>query len=135
MANDALPVDDVARYLRGLHDELTAAIEAADGAGRFRRDTWRRAEGGGGETRVLRDGAVFEQAGINFSHVRGGTASRLRHGAAPRARGRVLRSDGRVACCPSSQSSRADLTRQRAFHRRDDRRASQRRGGSAAVST
>ena len=71
MANDALPVDDVARYLRGLHDELTAAIEAADGAGRFRRDTWRRQEGGGGETRVLRDGAVFEQAGINFSHVRG----------------------------------------------------------------
>jgi coproporphyrinogen III oxidase len=33
---------------------------------------WRRAEGGGGESRVLRDGAVFEQAGINFSHVRGG---------------------------------------------------------------
>ena len=71
MANDALPIDEVAQYLRRLHDELTAAIEAADGAGRFRRDTWRRAEGGGGETRVLRDGAVFEQAGINFSHVRG----------------------------------------------------------------
>jgi len=72
MANDALPVDEVALYLRRLHDELTTAIEAADGAARFRRDTWRRAEGGGGETRVLRDGAVFEQAGINFSHVRGG---------------------------------------------------------------
>lgn len=71
MANDALPIDEVAQYLRRLHDELTAAIEAADGAGRFRRDVWRRAEGGGGETRVLRDGAVFEQAGINFSHVQG----------------------------------------------------------------
>jgi coproporphyrinogen III oxidase len=72
MPTDALPVAEVATYLRRLHDELTAAIEAADGAGRFRRDAWRRAEGGGGETRVLRDGAIFEQAGINFSHVRGG---------------------------------------------------------------
>ena len=71
MATDALPIADVATYLRRLHDELTSAIEAADGAGRFRRDTWRRAEGGGGETRVLRDGAVFEQAGINFSHEQG----------------------------------------------------------------
>ena len=72
MATNASPIDDVAQYLRRLHDELTAGIEAADGAGRFRRDAWRRAEGGGGETRVLRDGAVFEQAGINFSQVRGG---------------------------------------------------------------
>ena len=72
MATDALPIADVATYLRRLHDELTAGVEAADGAGRFRRDAWRRAEGGGGETRVLRNGAVFEQAGINFSHVRGG---------------------------------------------------------------
>jgi coproporphyrinogen III oxidase len=72
MPNEALPVDDVATYLCRLHDELTAAFEAADGAARFRRDAWQRAEGGGGETRVLRDGAVFEQAGINFSHVRGG---------------------------------------------------------------
>src|SRR5262245_54149277 len=72
MATEALPVDDVAQYLRRLHDQLTVAIEAADGAASFRRDAWRRAEGGGGETRVLRDGAVFEQAGINFSHVRGG---------------------------------------------------------------
>ncbi len=71
MASDAPRTDDVAQYLRRLHDELTAAIEAADGAATFRRDVWRRAEGGGGETRVLREGAVFEQAGINFSHVRG----------------------------------------------------------------
>ena len=71
MAPDAPQTDDVARYLRRLHDELTAAIEASDGAAVFRRDAWRRAEGGGGETRVLREGGVFEQAGINFSHVRG----------------------------------------------------------------
>jgi coproporphyrinogen III oxidase len=59
-------------YLRALHDRLTTALEAVDGAAKFRRDTWQRAEGGGGESRVLRDGTVFEQAGINFSHVRGG---------------------------------------------------------------
>src|SRR4030095_1753990 len=62
----------VVDYLRGLHDRITTAIEAADGGAQFRRDAWRRAEGGGGESRVLRDGVVFEQAGINFSHVTGG---------------------------------------------------------------
>jgi coproporphyrinogen III oxidase len=69
--SDALPIEDVIAYLRRLHDELTAAIEAADGSASFRRDTWRRAAGGGGETRVFGNGAVFERAGINFSHVRG----------------------------------------------------------------
>ncbi|HEX9773584.1 MAG TPA: oxygen-dependent coproporphyrinogen oxidase [Steroidobacteraceae bacterium] len=62
----------VAEYLRELHDRITAAIEAVDGGTGFQRDAWQRAEGGGGESRVLRDGAVFEQAGINFSHVMGG---------------------------------------------------------------
>ena len=64
-------VPDVIAYLRGLHDRITHAVEAADGGATFRRDAWQRAAGGGGETRVLRDGAVFEQAGINFSHVTG----------------------------------------------------------------
>lgn len=61
----------VLTYLRELQDRICAALEAADGAARFRSDTWERAEGGGGDTRVLRDGAVFEQAGVNFSHVMG----------------------------------------------------------------
>jgi coproporphyrinogen III oxidase len=42
-----------------------------DGGGKFKRDTWIRAEGGGGESRVLRHGRLFEQAGVNFSDVRG----------------------------------------------------------------
>ena len=62
----------VIAYLRDLHERITGALEAADGGATFRRDTWQRAEGGGGESRVLRDGHVFEQAGINFSHVTGG---------------------------------------------------------------
>ena len=64
-------VPGVIAYLRALHDRITLAVEAADGGATFRRDAWQRAAGGGGETRVLRDGAVFEQAGINFSHVTG----------------------------------------------------------------
>jgi coproporphyrinogen III oxidase len=61
----------VIAWLRGLHDRLTQALEAADGGAKFRRDRWQRTAGGGGESRVLRDGSVFEQAGINFSHVTG----------------------------------------------------------------
>ena len=60
-------------YLRGLQDRICAAMEAADGEGRFAEDTWQRAEGGGGRSRVMKQGAVFEQAGIGFSDVRGAT--------------------------------------------------------------
>ena len=61
----------VRAYLTDLQDRICAAIEAADGQARFQEDLWQRAEGGGGRTRVLRDGAVFEQAGIGFSDVAG----------------------------------------------------------------
>lgn len=61
----------VERYLRGLQDRICAAIEALDGVGKFERDAWQRAEGGGGVTRILDDGAVFERAGIGFSDIYG----------------------------------------------------------------
>lgn len=60
-------------YLTGLQDRICAAIEGADGHATFSEDVWERAEGGGGRTRILRDGAVFEQAGIGFSDVSGTT--------------------------------------------------------------
>lgn len=63
--------DRVRDYLTGLQDRICAAIEQADGQARFNEDRWQRAEGGGGRTRILRDGAVFEQAGIGFSDVAG----------------------------------------------------------------
>jgi coproporphyrinogen III oxidase len=63
--------DAVLAYLRNLQDRICTALEALDGGAQFRRDRWERAEGGGGESRVLRGGAVFEQAGVNFSHVLG----------------------------------------------------------------
>ena len=66
-------------YLTGLQDRICTAIEQADGQARFVEDAWTRAPaeagpaglGGGGRTRILRDGAVFEQAGIGFSDVSG----------------------------------------------------------------
>src|SRR5690606_33646959 len=58
-------------YLRGLQDRICSALEQADGGATVRSDRWERAEGGGGESRVLRAGAVCEQAGVNFSHVMG----------------------------------------------------------------
>jgi coproporphyrinogen III oxidase len=67
-ASDA---DAVLAYLRGLQDRICSALEQADGKAKFASDRWDRAEGGGGESRVLRDGAVFEQAGVNFSQVTG----------------------------------------------------------------
>lgn len=61
----------VLRYLQGLQDRICLALEAEDGPGRFREDAWTRAEGGGGRTRVLTDGAVFEKAAVAFSEVHG----------------------------------------------------------------
>jgi coproporphyrinogen III oxidase len=61
----------VIAYLRDLHNRICAAVEAADGEAKFERDAWTRPDGGGGESRILKNGAVFEQAGIGFSHVMG----------------------------------------------------------------
>ena len=71
----------VKRYLSGLQDRISAAVEKIDTV-KFRRDAWNRPEGGGGESRVLSDGAAFERAGVSIAHVFGGkmppTASNLR---------------------------------------------------------
>lgn len=61
----------VAEYLRGLQDRICAGLERADGGAAFREDTWQRPGGGGGRTRVIADGAVFEKGGVNFSEVFG----------------------------------------------------------------
>jgi coproporphyrinogen III oxidase len=66
-------VTAVRSYLLRLQDNICAALEQADGAAPFRTDEWTRPEGGGGRTRILTDGPVFEKAGVAFSHVRGST--------------------------------------------------------------
>ena len=58
-------------YILGLQDEITSKLEEVDGIAKFQEDLWERTEGGGGRTRVLEDGDVFEKAGVNISAIKG----------------------------------------------------------------
>jgi coproporphyrinogen III oxidase len=58
-------------FFANLQDEICRALEKLDGKATFREDQWQREGGGGGRTRVLEGGAVFEKAGVNFSAVHG----------------------------------------------------------------
>lgn len=68
------PVNAKARVrelMQNLQDNICMVLEVLDGKNRFEEDTWERPEGGGGRSRVLKGGAVFEQGGVNFSEVWG----------------------------------------------------------------
>ena len=82
-------IEEVKSWLLSLQDRICTELQEEDGAAVFREDEWQRAEGGGGRSRVLVDGAVFEKAGVNFSDVRGdslpGSASAHRPSLAGRA--------------------------------------------------
>ncbi|MFC0446209.1 oxygen-dependent coproporphyrinogen oxidase [Pseudidiomarina halophila] len=69
MSHQAL--DQVIDYLQQLQDRICHALEAADGGAIFAEEQWQREGGGGGRSRVLRDGQVLEQGGVGFSHVFG----------------------------------------------------------------
>lgn len=58
-------------YIQDLQDQITSALEAADGTAKFKEDHWERPGGGGGRTRVIENGAVFEKGGVNISAVHG----------------------------------------------------------------
>ena len=64
-------IDDVSHYLQSLQNRIVSELEHIDGKAAFHEDTWTREGGGGGQSRVLKNGGVFEQAGVNFSHVFG----------------------------------------------------------------
>lgn len=61
----------VEEYLRSLQMRICSSLEDLDGTAKFQHDRWDRPGGGGGESRVLKGGAIFEQAGVGFSHVYG----------------------------------------------------------------
>jgi len=63
--------DDFSQYIIALQQTITAAMETFDGRARFLEDTWERPEGGGGITKVMSEGKVFEKAGVNTSAVHG----------------------------------------------------------------
>lgn len=66
-----LDIDRVKAYLQSLQDTICQKITELDGKETFLEQTWERTEGGGGRSRVLTQGALFEQAGVNFSHIKG----------------------------------------------------------------
>ncbi len=67
----ASSTEKIKDYLLGLQDSICQGLAAEDGSKAFQEDTWQRDGGGGGRSRVMEDGEVFEKAGINFSHVYG----------------------------------------------------------------
>ena len=68
-----IDIEPIKRYLLQLQQQITDALLQMDDQLELVEDEWQRSEGGGGRSRVLRNGRVFEQGGINFSHVHGGT--------------------------------------------------------------
>ena len=67
----AIDIDRVRDYLQDLQTSITDELQQIDGKSAFEIDTWQRDAGGGGRSMVLRDGDVFEQAGVNYSEVHG----------------------------------------------------------------
>jgi coproporphyrinogen III oxidase len=70
--------DQFYKYIERLQDRITSTIEELDGAAKFNEDIWKRDEGGGGKTRVIENGAVFEKGGVNISAVYGKLPEALR---------------------------------------------------------
>ena len=59
------------QYIQDLQDTITSKLETIDGKAKFQEDIWKRPEGGGGRTRVIENGNVFEKGGVNISGVHG----------------------------------------------------------------
>ena len=86
--------DAVKQYLLALQESICAGLEQADGEASFLEDGWEREEGGGGRSRVLAEGAVFEKAGVNFSHVTGAALPPSATAARPELAGRGFQAMG-----------------------------------------
>lgn len=69
--HSAIDVQAVRTYLLGLQESICSELAASDGKASFCKDSWDREDGGGGISRVISEGAVFEKGGVNFSHVFG----------------------------------------------------------------
>ena len=80
-------------FLARLQDGIVGSLEALDG-GEFRRDAWTRAEGGGGLTRVIEDGKLFERGGVNLSRVHGSRLPPSATAARPQLAGRAFEAMG-----------------------------------------
>lgn len=63
--------ENFSNYIKNLQDEICSSLEEVDGKATFREDNWERDGGGGGRTRVIEKGDVFEKGGVNISNVHG----------------------------------------------------------------
>lgn len=82
-----MDTEAVSAYLTGLQAHIVSGLEAIDG-GSFRADRWSRPEGGGGLTRIIEEGGVFERAGVGFSRVQGPKLPPSASGSRPELAGR-----------------------------------------------
>ena len=89
-----IDIDRVNSYLQRLQKTITSELQQIDAGAEFETDTWQRDAGGGGRSMVLRDGAVFEQAGVNFSEVYGDNLPASATAHRPELAGRQFRAMG-----------------------------------------
>ncbi|MGH8195402.1 MAG: oxygen-dependent coproporphyrinogen oxidase [Woeseiaceae bacterium] len=94
MSDNGYSFDRVKEHFRSLQQRVVQALEQVDGRTTFVCDRWERVGGGGGESRVLVDGGVFEQAGVGFSHVFGGEMPPAATRARPEVAGRSFQAVG-----------------------------------------
>ncbi len=91
---DSQMVKQVKSYLLGLQESICQTLELVDGKGHFEQDEWVREQGGGGRSRVLKQGAVIEQGGVNFSHVHGAAMPASATASRPELAGRSFQAMG-----------------------------------------
>lgn len=84
----------VEQYLKDLQSSICAGLEGVDGLAAFQEESWNRPEGGGGISRVLAEGDVFEKAGVNFSHVMGASLPGSATAVRPQLAGRSFQAMG-----------------------------------------
>ncbi len=87
-------INEVAAYLTDLQDRLCRAFEQSDGRASFHEDCWVRPDGGGGRTRVIENGQVFEKGGVNYSHVHGSALPPAASARRPELAGRTFQALG-----------------------------------------
>ena len=93
-SDNSIDIDRVRSYLLQLQDSICDALAEEDGGADFLSDEWQRPEGGGGRSRVLTEGAVFERAGVNFSHVHGASLPPSASASRPEIAGRSFQAMG-----------------------------------------
>ncbi len=70
--------NSISRYFQSLQDSISTKLQQLDGKSLFKEEIWERKEGGGGRSRTILDGLIFEKGGVNFSEVSGPLPDKLK---------------------------------------------------------